>query len=162
MKRMSKGYVFRTLSDGLVKEMTGLYDWCYVRQKFAIKTNTVSEDEWWELLLYIQIHFSVCTLTAVSCCPDFLQHFWMVNSCSLCLTLPDWSISPVYCTVNKSWLNRLRNTTNNMTVTVHISVRQLFFVCLQVWLSCFPTVPMWTYSSMCHRSDSQSAATTGT
>lgn len=155
MKRMSKGYVYRTLSDGLVKKLTGFCDWGYVRQKSAAYRNQYCN---WRF----QMHFSVCTPTAVSCCPDFLQHFGMVNSCSLCLTLPDWSISSVYYTANKLWLSTQRNTTNNMTVTAHIPVLQLFFVRLQVWLSCCPTVPMWIYSSMCRRSGWRSAATTGT
>jgi len=46
MKRMSKGYVFRTFSDGLVKKMTGLYDWGYVKQIFAAYRNQYCNWRW--------------------------------------------------------------------------------------------------------------------
>jgi hypothetical protein len=74
----------------------------------SVKMRTVVEDKWWELLLCVQKvpdSFLSCTLTAPNCCfplswfpPALWDGRWLLHTS---LTLPDWSISPVYYTANK-------------------------------------------------------------
>lgn len=164
MKRMSKVCIFRTLADGFVNKPTGFYDYVmWGRNLLFIWANAVIEDEW-GLLLYTQ-KIRESFLSFSTDCPWLLFFVvFMISSRPL-----KGSIASPY-TCDASWLipfsyvtyrvdKSKDSTTNDMTL--HVLVLQLFFVCCQVWLSCFPTVPMWTCSSMCHRSDWQSDATTG-